>query len=62
MKIACWVLFVGSALLLLCSVVSKFAGPEQFVLGYTPVAWWRASVAVGVLTIALKVIHPERPQ
>ena len=62
MKVACWVLFVVSALLLLCSVFSKFAGPEQFILGYAPVAWWRASVAVGVLAIALRVIQPERAQ
>lgn len=56
MKIACWILWALAALLLLISVYSKFMGPEGFVLGFFPVAWWRASTGVAVLAIGLKII------
>ncbi len=56
MKNVCWALFGFSALLLLIGVYSKFAGEGSFVMDFPPVAWWRASMAAVMYSIALSLI------
>ena len=56
MKNFCWVLFGFSVLLLLVGVYSKIAGSGSHVLGFPPVAWWRASMAAVIYSMALSMI------
>jgi hypothetical protein len=56
MKNICWALFGLSALLLLIGVYSKFTGDGSGVMGFEPVAWWRASMAAVMYSIALSLI------
>jgi hypothetical protein len=59
MKMACWILFGFSVLLLACGVYSVFAGQEYFLLGLRPAAWWRAAMAMVIYAIALRLIGGE---
>jgi hypothetical protein len=45
--------------LLLIGVYSKFAGLESHVLGFPPVAWWRASMAAVIYSMALTLISKQ---
>ena len=56
MKNVCWALFGFSALLFLIGIYSKFVGQDSFVMGFAPVAWWRASMAAVMYSIALSLI------
>jgi len=56
MKNACWALFGFSILLLLIGVYSKFVGQDSWVMGFQPVAWWRASMAAVMYAMALALI------
>jgi hypothetical protein len=57
MRIVCWILLALSALLFLLGVYSKFVGPGNFVMGFVPVAWWRAAMALAIYSIAFKMVH-----
>lgn len=57
MRIVCWVLLGLSVLLFLIGVYSKFAGLGNFVMGFLPVAWWRAAMAMAIYSIAFKMVH-----
>ncbi len=59
MKMACWILFGLSALLLAFGVYSKFAGQENFLLEINPGAWWKAAMAMVIYAIALRLIGKE---
>lgn len=59
MRIICWILLGLSALLFLLGVYSKFAGLQNFVMGFPPVAWWRAAMALAIYSIAFKMIHGD---
>jgi hypothetical protein len=56
MKNVCWALFGFSVLLFLIGTYSKFAGEDSFVMNFPPVAWWRASMAAVMYSIALSLI------
>ena len=56
MKNVCWALFCFSVLLLLIGVYSKFVGQDSWVMDFPPVAWWRASMAAVIYSIALALI------
>jgi len=56
MKNVCWALFGFSVLLLLIGVYSKFVGQGSWVMDFPPVAWWRASMAAVIYSIALALI------
>ena len=60
MKNVCWALFGFSVLLLLIGIYSKFAGEGSFVMDFPPVAWWRASMAAVIYSIALALITPGK--
>ena len=59
MRFACWILWALAALAFIGSVYSKFMGPDGFLLGFFPVAWWRASTGLAILAIGLKLIHAD---
>ena len=59
MRMVCWVLLGLSALLFLLGVYSKFAGLGSHVMGFAPVAWWRAAMALAIYSIALKMVHGD---
>jgi hypothetical protein len=56
MKNVCWVLFGVSVVLFLIGVYSKFVGLGSFVMGYAPVGWWRAAMALVIYAMALKML------
>jgi hypothetical protein len=57
MRMVCWILLGLSMLLFLIGVYSKFAGVEGYVMGFVPVAWWRAAMALAIYSIAFKMVH-----
>ena len=59
MKMACWILFGLSVLLLALGVYSVFAGQEHFLFGLRPAAWWRAAMAMVIYAIAFRLIGSE---
>ena len=59
MKNVCWALFGLSALLLLIGVYSKFTGDGSGVVGFEPVAWWRASMATVIYAMALSMLSKD---
>ncbi len=59
MKNLCWALFGLSVLLLLIGVYSKLAGLDGHAFGLEPVAWWRASMAAVIYSMALALISKK---
>ena len=59
MKNACWTLFAVSVVLFLAAGYSKLMGPEHFLFRYPAVSWWRASMALAIYAIGLKVLNGE---
>ena len=59
MKNTCWGLFGVSVLFLLIGVYSKVAGADGFVMGFQPVAWWRASMAAVIYAMALSMLSKK---
>ncbi len=59
MKNACWTLFAVSVVLFLAAGYSKLMGPEHFLFSYAAVSWWRASMALAIYAIGLKVLSGE---
>ena len=56
MKNVCWGLFGLSVLAFLLGMISKIAGPGAWMLGYEPVAWWRAAMALLMYAIGLQIV------
>jgi hypothetical protein len=59
MKRAGWTLYAVSVVLFLAGGYSKLMGPEHFLFGYTAVSWWRASMALVIYAIGLKILSGE---
>ena len=59
MKNVCWALFGLSVLAFLLGMASKISGPGAWILGFEPVAWWRAAMALLFYAIGLKVLSGD---
>ena len=56
MKKACWALFAVSVVLFLAAAYSKLMGPEHYLFGFAAAGWWRASMALVIYAMALRII------
>ena len=56
MKNVSWLLYAVSVVLFLAAGYSKLMGPEHYLFGLAAAGWWRASMALVIYAMALKIL------